>query len=72
MDLDTWVSLGTLVALAIGLFTYLNAKFDRIDQRFDQLRAELKEDIRILDARVYALATGLRIDIARAQEPDAG
>lgn len=78
MDLDTWVSLGSLVAVAIGLLTYLNRKFEQVDQRFDQQRAEFKADIadvkadlRRLDDRVYALAAGLRIDVVQATEPDA-
>lgn len=42
MDLQTWVSLAAIAVFAIGLFTYLDKKFDKIDARFERIDARFE------------------------------
>ncbi len=63
VGLETWVSIGTLLGVAVGLFVAIRTTGA-------DLRKELKGDIAKLDDRVYALAAGLRpqLDEQRAKE----
>lgn len=56
MSLDTWVSIGSLVAVAITLYLVLARRFDRLETRVEKL-----------DDRVYALGVGMRPLIDEAQ-----
>ena len=75
VGLETWVSIGTLLGVAVGLFVAIRTtgadlrkelKGDIAELRTElkgdiaELRTELKTDIAKLDDRVYALAAGLR------------
>ena len=52
LSLDTWVSLGTLVIVALALWRYMDNKFDRMDAKFDKLEADFKGDIASLRQHV--------------------
>ncbi len=73
MPLDTWVSIGSLLAIAVGIYTPLRAGISRIERELGANRTELKGDIAGLDDRVYALGVGLRprVDEARSAGPAA-
>jgi hypothetical protein len=67
VSLETWVSIGTLLGVAVALFVAIRA-----------LGAELKGDIARLDERVsrlddrvYALAVGLRPQLEDQRTKDA-
>lgn len=74
VGLETWVSIGTLLGVAVGLFVAIRTTGAdlRTELKGDiaELRTELKGDIAKLDDRVYALAAGLRpqLDEERAKE----
>jgi hypothetical protein len=71
MSLETWVSIGSLIAVAAGLFVAIRATGSDLRKEIATLRTELKGDIARLDGRVYALAAGLRpmLDEHRASPP---
>lgn len=60
MSLDTWVSLGTLVLLAIGLLRHMDKKFDKFDSRIDKLETNANERFDKLEAELKATRTELK------------
>ena len=52
MSLETWVSIGSLVVVTVGLYGALSAQNSRLRKEFGALRAELKGDLARLDERV--------------------
>ena len=66
MQKDTWIMLGSIVALAtllvsimVALFASTNARIDRLDVRIDGLRADMREDHAAIHTRLDSLQDGL-------------
>ncbi len=66
MQKDTWISLGTTIAMAalmvsimVALFASTNARIDRLDVRIDGLRDDFTTQFGRLDSRI----DGLRDDV---------
>lgn len=64
MDLETWVSIGSLIGVGLGLYAAMRGFRTELKTDISGLRAELKDDISNLrtvvdrlDDRVYVLAT---------------
>ena len=75
LPVETWATIGTLLAAIIGLYVALRADIQRLevrlDTRMDRLESRMdrfESRVERLDDRLYALAAGLRpqVEAARA------
>jgi chaperonin cofactor prefoldin len=81
LPVETWATIGTLLAALVGLYVALRGDIhrevqrleSRLDTRMDRLESRMdrfETRVERLDDRVYALAAGLRpqLEAARADE----
>lgn len=76
MSLETWVSIGSLVVVTVGLYGALSAQNSRLRKEFGALRTELKGDLAELRTELKGdnadLRTELKGDLARLDDRVAG
>lgn len=84
MRKDTWISLGTTIAMAALMVSIMVALFASTNVRIDGLRADMREDHAAIHMRLDSLQDGLadvgqrlarvegRLGMGRADEADAG
>lgn len=84
LSVETWATIGTLLAALVGLYVALRADIQRLetrlDTRVDRLESHMDRfesrmdrfDTRLerLDDRIYSLAAGLRPQVEAARADD--
>ncbi len=75
MQKDTWISLGTTIAMAalmvsimVALFASTNARIDRLDVRIDGLRDDFTTQFGRLDSRIDGLRDDVNVQIGSLRD----
>lgn len=57
LDVQTWASIATIVAVGLIVVGMLSRKIDKLETRFESAIADVRTDLRVLDDRVYDLSS---------------